>query len=411
METEKLLSVENALLRVLLGVTPPGTSHMLALEHCFGRRLSADLAALRTQPPVAVSAMDGYAVQSGDVVKIPARLAIVGESAAGCGFAGRVGPGQAVRIFTGAPVPEGADAVLVQERALAEGTQVIAQDSVPRGRNIRVAGLDFNTGDVLLRAGRRLGATELALAAAMNHASLPVARQPRVAILATGDELVRPGEIPGPGQIVASNSFAIAAYVTAAGGVPVDLGIAGDSLEALESGIARAQTESADILVTLGGASVGDHDLVKSALARQGMELDFWRIAMRPGKPLIFGRLGEMRILGLPGNPVSSIVCAILFLSPLIRALSGDRHPDADPTEPAVLAVDVGGNDMRQDYLRSALTPSADGAALVTPFGRQDSSMLRILADAECLLVRAPHAPPAKAGSPCRIIRLDHGMR
>ena len=411
MVEETLLSVSDALERVLAGAAGALGTEMLALHQCFGRRLGQDLAALRSQPPVAVSAMDGYAVRAADLAVRPASLKVVGQSAAGHGFGGAVGKRQAVRIFTGAPVPAGADCVLVQEKARLDGDQVTALESVQAGRNIRVAGLDFNTGDLLLNAGRRLGATELALAAAMNHARLPVARQPRVAILATGDELVPPGETPGPAQIVASNSFAIAAYVTAAGGMPVDLGIAGDSFAALERGIRAARTVEADILVTLGGASVGDHDLVKSALAREGMQLDFWRIAMRPGKPLIFGRLGDTRILGLPGNPVSSIVCAILFLAPLIRALCGDRHAGADLTEPALLAVDVGPNDARQDYLRSALTPSANGMAMVTPFGRQDSSMLRILADAECLLVRAPNAPPAMAGTACRIIRLDHGMR
>lgn len=410
MPAEPLLSVADALARVLAGAAMLGQEH-LPLEQCFSRRLAADLAATRTQPPMAVSAMDGYALRAQDCVLAPARLTLTGESAAGRGFAGELGAGQTVRIFTGAPVPRGADAVLVQERAEVSGNNITALEPVARGRNIRPAGLDFSTGDVLLRRGRRLGAPELALAAAMNHAVLPVARQPRVAILATGDELVRPGQMPGPEQIVASNTFAIAAYVLAAGGIPVDLGIAGDDYAALERSIHAAKAARADILVTLGGASVGDHDLVKSALAREGMSLDFWRIAMRPGKPLIHGHLGDMRILGLPGNPVSSIVCAILFLQPLVRALSGDIHAAADLTEPAVLAVDVAANDGREDYMRSGLSAQPNGPPLVTPFARQDSSMLRILAEAECLLVRAPHAPAALKGEAARVIRLDHGWR
>lgn len=405
---ESLLSVEAALARVLEGASGPLGIEMLPLEQAFGRRLASDLAATRTQPPVAVSAMDGYAARAQDLA---APLALIGESAAGRGFAGVLAAGQTVRIFTGAPVPEGADCVLVQERAIVEGNLVTAAETVAKGRNIRAAGLDFHAGDVLLHRGRRLGAPELALAAAMNHAILPLARQPRVAILATGDELVRPGQMPGPGQIVASNSFAIAAYVVEAGGVPIDLGIAGDDYAALERSIHAAQAARADILVTLGGASVGDHDLVKSALAREGMTLDFWKIAMRPGKPLIHGHLGNIRILGLPGNPVSSIVCALLFLQPLIRALSGDRNAGSQPGEQAVLGIDLPANDGRQDYLRSGLVRRAEGLPVVTPFARQDSSMLRILAEAECLLLREPHANVARMGDLVKIIRLDHFWR
>ena len=411
MSHEPLLSVEEALTRVLNRAQRPLATEMMPLHQAFGRRLSGNLSALRTQPPVAVSAMDGYAVRAADLSAAPQTLKLIGESAAGRGFSGAVNPGQAVRIFTGAPVPEGADCVLVQERATAGTGQVTALDAVAKGRNIRPAGLDFVSGDVLLNAGRRMGAPELALAAAMNHALLPLARQPRVAIIATGDELVRPGQSPGPDQIVASNSFAIAAYVQAAGGVPVDLGIAGDSLSALEAALQNARAEKADIVVTLGGASVGDHDLVRGALAREGMELDFWRIAMRPGKPLIHGHLGDMHILGLPGNPVSSIVCAILFLQPLIRALSGDPYAAASQSEPALLGADVPENDGRADYLRSSLTSFSNALPVAIPFPRQDSSMLRILAEAECLLLRAPRAPAASKGSMVEVIRLDHSWK
>jgi molybdopterin molybdotransferase len=274
------------------------------------------------------------------------------------------------------------------------------------GRNIRKAGLDFVRGDALLSQGHCLNAPDLALAAAMNHAHLPVHVRPKIAILATGDELVAPGQEPGPDQIVASNSFAVAAYAKAAGADVLDLGIAGDRYEDLQQAFARARAAGVDVLVTLGGASVGDHDLVQTALKREGMELGFWKIAMRPGKPLMHGRMGEMQILGLPGNPVSAIVCAVLFLVPLVRALSGDRTAGEDPSVAGILGVDLGPNDSRQDYLRASLAPQQQGLPIVTPFGRQDSSMLRTLAASQALLIRAPHAPAARAGDPCRMVLL-----
>jgi molybdopterin molybdotransferase len=277
---------------------------------------------------------------------------------------------------------------------------------VSRGASIRTAGLDFTEGEVLLKAGRRLGPSEISLAAAMNHADVPVYRKPRVAILATGDELVRPGQAIGPDQIVTSNSFAIAGFVRWAGGEPLDLGIAGDTFAALEAGIKAARDAGSDILVTLGGASVGDYDLVKPALAKEGMDLSFWRIAMRPGKPLIHGRLGPMPILGLPGNPVSSVVCGLLFLVPLLRALSGDPDASADKSEPARLGSAIRANDMRQDFMRARLTPSDDGLPVATAFSLQDSSLVGVLAQAQCLIIRKPHAPPAAAGDLCRILRL-----
>jgi molybdopterin molybdotransferase len=316
-----------------------------------------------------------------------------------------VGPGEAVRIFTGAPVPTGADTVIIQENTTAEADLVTILQPEHMGRNIRAAGLDFVRGDILLARGTRLGPCELALAAAMNHATLPVTRRPRIALLATGDELVQPGEALGPDQIVTSNTFAVGAYAQAAGAEVIDLGIAGDTFAAIEAGIGAARAAGADVLVTLGGASVGDHDLVQTALTREGMELGFWKIAMRPGKPLMHGRIGEMRILGLPGNPVSAIVCGVLFLIPLIRALAGDQQAGSDPTESAVLGCDLPTNDSREDYLRATLTPGA-GLPVATPFSRQDSSMLRVLARSHCLVVREPEAAAAKAGEHCRIIRL-----
>lgn len=401
-----LTPVADALAGILAGASPIRERETVPLDRAEGRTLAADVAALRTQPPFPASAMDGFAVRAADVATVPARLALIGTSAAGHAFTGTVGPGQCVRIFTGAPVPAGADAILIQENARAEGNMVEALSPVTAGRFVRQAGLDFREGEVLLRAGRRLGPSAVALAAAMGHATLPVVRRPRVAILATGDELVRPGEPTGPDQIVASNTYAVAAIAERAGAEALDLGIARDDLPALTAAIDAARDAGADVLVTLGGASVGDHDLVQRALAARGWELGFWRIAMRPGKPLMHGRLGAMTVLGLPGNPVSSIVCSLIFLVPLVRALSGDPDAGAVATQPARLGVDLPANDERQDYLRARLSAGEDGTLVATPFPRQDSSMLRLMAEAEALVVRAPHAPAARAGDPCRIIRL-----
>ncbi len=407
-----LLQVGEALARILAPISPLATE-TVRLHQARGRTLAADLAARRTQPPSDVSAMDGYALRFDDLEDLARPLTLVGESAAGRGYGGALRPGETVRIFTGAPVPAGADTVLIQEMARVEDAGVLAGERPARGRNIRQAGLDFTAGEVLLRAGTRLGAAEIALAAAMNHAELPVARRPLVAIIATGDELVAPGDAVGPDQIVASNSFAVAAFVEAAGGVALDLGIVVDDLEKLEAAIRAAREAGADVLVTLGGASVGDHDLVKPALAKQGMELGFWRIAMRPGKPMIHGRMttasGTMSVLGLPGNPVSSIVCSVLFLQPLLRALSGDPRAAEDGSEPAVIGAPLPANDKRQDYLRAGLHIGVDGRLVATPNPLQDSSMLRVLAEAECLLIRGPNATADQPGAPCRILRLRQG--
>ncbi|WP_026606283.1 gephyrin-like molybdotransferase Glp [Methylocapsa acidiphila] len=406
MNVSAAISVAEARARILAGVSPDRPTELVPLARAYGRTLAEDLAATRTQPSKAVSAMDGYAVRAVDLAVLPTKLRQIGESAAGHGFSGRLGAGETVRIFTGAPLPDGADAILMQEDAKAEDGVIEPLRNVGAGRFIRAKGLDFTAGETLLRRGTRLGPSEMALAAAMNHAEIKVARRPRVGILATGDELVAPGGAIGPDQIVASNSFAVAALVEAAGGEPIDLGIAADALAALEAKIQAARDAGADVLVTLGGASVGDHDLVRPALAKEGMEFGFWRIAMRPGKPLIHGRLGGMAILGLPGNPVSTIVAGLLFLSPLVRALSGDPTAADDPSEPAALGEAIGENDGREDYLRAALSASPDGLPTATPFKAQDSSLLGVLARAQCLLIRAPHAPAAEAGERCRIIRL-----
>jgi molybdopterin molybdotransferase len=403
MSDDKLLSVDDALARVLAGAARLGEEEA-TLAAARGRTLSRDLVAKRTQPPVDVSAMDGYAVRAADLAAGPLKL--VGESAAGYGYGAALAPGETVRIFTGAPVPAGADAILLQEDADAADGAVRARPGATAGNHIRKAGLDFREGAAALFAGTRLGPVELALAAAMNNATLPVARRPRVALLASGDELVPPGAEPGPAQIIACNSFAVGAIAEDAGAEAIDLGLFRDDLAELERGIGLARDARADILVTLGGASVGDRDLLRPALARQGMTLDFWKIAMRPGKPLISGRLGDAHILGLPGNPVASIVCALVFLAPLIRALQGDPRAGADPTETAIAGADLPANKGRRDYMRATLVRDAEGRLVATPLPMQDSSLLTELAQAQALLIREAGDPPLPAGAPCRIWRL-----
>ncbi len=402
-----MITVEEALRRVLASAETPLGEENVALEKAYGRVLARDLKALRTQPPFSNSAMDGYALRAADTASPPATLKVIGESAAGRAFAGALGPGEAVRIFTGAPMPDGADAIVIQEDVEREGERIRLSAAAPTGDNLRPAGMDFQAGEPLLPAGRRLTPRDVALAAAANHAALGVRRRARVAILATGDELVAPGGALGPAQIIASNNFAVAGVVGACGGVAIDLGIAVDDLGALKAAVAQARDAEADVLVTLGGASVGDYDLVQQALLSAGMELGFWRIAMRPGKPLMHGSLGPLRILGLPGNPTSSMVCAILFLRPLLRALHGEPGAGADLSQPARLAADLRANGVRQDYMRARLSRDAEGVLLATPVADQDSSLVKTMARADGLIVRAPHAPPAKAGEACRVIPFD----
>ncbi len=397
-----MIPVADAIARILAGVEPL-PAEMVPLGDGLGRVLAEDLASRRTQPPAAVSAMDGYAVRAEDAARTPSKLRIVAEIAAGAAWAGRVGPGEAARIFTGAPVPDGADAIVIQEDCERTGDLVSVREAAKAGAYVRPAGLDFAEGDVLLHAGRRLTSRDIGLAAAMNRPWLPVRRRPLVALLATGDEIALPGEPLGPQQIVSSSGPGLAALVAEAGGQAVSLGVAEDSTAALRARAAGA--EGADILVTMGGASVGEHDLVQSALAEDGLEVDFWRIAMRPGKPLMFGRMGGALVLGLPGNPVSAFVCALLFLRPLIDAMLG--LPAGPPArEPARLGTDLGANDRREDYLRARLAADGEDLPVATPFARQDSSMLARFVEADALVVRAPHAPPASAGDLVEIIRL-----
>jgi molybdopterin molybdotransferase len=399
-----LMPVADALAAVLAGAEPL-PEEMVALDAAHHRVLARDVAALRTQPPQAMSAMDGYAVRAADAAAVAARFKVIGEVAAGRPFAKTVGAGEAVRIFTGGVIPDGTDAVIIQEDTVAESGGITITEAARPGRNIRPAGIDFRKGDVLLTGGSRLTDRDLSLAAGMNYPELPVRRRPKVALLATGDELVMPGTTPGVGQIVYSNGYALRALARQEGAETIDLGIAADTIEATTLGVRRARDSGADILITTGGASVGDHDLVKQSLEAEGVTMAFWRIAMRPGKPMMHGRLGAMRVIGLPGNPVSSYVCGMLFLVPLIRALQG-RTIVHHARETALLGRDVAANDQREDYLRARLELRADGALIATPVDHQDSSLLGNLAAARALVIRAPFAPAASAGSPCDILQL-----
>jgi molybdopterin molybdotransferase len=400
-----LISVAEALNRVLAHAQalPP---EEVALEDANGRVLARDLTALRTQPPADVSAMDGYAVRTADIANAPLGLKVIGEVAAGRPFAAVVGPGEAARIFTGGVIPAGADTVVVQELTNREADRVEVLKPSSKGLHIRAEGLDFRCGDSLFAKGHWLTARDLALLAGMNHPLVTLHRRPKIALFATGDELVPPGTEPGPGQIVYSNGFALAALARQEGAAVTDLGLVGDAIEATLAAIHRARDIPADILVTTGGASVGDYDFVHKAFAAEGMDLSFWKVAMRPGRPLMHGRLGGMHILGLPGNPVSSYVCAFLFLIPLIRRMSG-RADLTVPVESAVLGCDLPANDEREDYLRSSLRHTPAGT-IATPFPLQDSSMMVPLAKSDCLVIREPYAPPANVGSRCAIVKFEH---
>ena len=396
-----MIPVADARRRILAGFAPLA-GEQIALSQAHGRVLSEGVTARLTKPPHDVSAMDGYAVRAQDVAQVPAMLKVVGEAPAGGAHDTPIGPGEAVRIFTGGPLPEGADAIVIQENTTRDGDRVTVTAGAARGRFVRRRGLDFTEGDAGPAAGTRLGPREIGLIAAMNVPWIMVARRPRVAILSTGDEIVMPGEPLGPNQIVSSNALALASIVTAAGGEPVNLGIATDDEASLRRLVAGA--ERADLLVVTGGMSVGEHDLVRHVLGEDGLDLDFWKIAMRPGKPLSFGRFGATPMLGFPGNPVSTLVCGHLFLRPAIARMQGLEDDDGEET--ARLAVDLGANDERQDYLRAELARDGEGGWVATPFPAQDSSMLAILARAGCLVVRAPHAPAAAAGETVRIVRL-----
>jgi molybdopterin molybdotransferase len=405
-----LLPVNEAMKRICAAIDRATTSETISIIDAVGRVLAAPLVATRTQPPFPASAMDGYAVRAEDL-RVGKPLHVIGESAAGKGWHHRLSMGEAVRIFTGAPVPEGADTILIQENAVLEkmksggGTHIIPTQPEMKGRFVRAAGTDFRQGQAFFEAGYRLQAKDMALAASLGISTAAVRSKPRVAVLATGDELVNPGKIPGPDQIIAANHLSVMALASNAGAEVQFLGIAPDSLDALADAIAAAHLWHADILVTMGGASVGDHDLVQTALASAGMDLSFWRIAMRPGKPLLFGSLNAMRVLGLPGNPASSVVCAHLFLRPLIAAFLG--RPFEDTTQIGRLGANLPANDQRQDYLRAVVTKAEDGIPVLTALPAQDSALTSVLALADALVIRPPHASQAMAGDLCEFIRLE----
>jgi molybdopterin molybdotransferase len=397
------LSVSEARRRILEDVAPTEPENV-AIEAAAGRTLAAPLSARLTQPPFDASAMDGYAVRAADTQILPATLTVIGEAAAGHPFGGSVNTGQAVRIFTGAPMPAGTDAIVIQENTARDGAKVIVREGIADPGHIRHRGIDFKQGDTLLPAGRRIGPREIALAASMGHGTLQVRRRPRIAMLSTGDELVRPGRTPGPGQIVASNHLGVGALLEVAGAEVRQLGIARDTREDLAAHIAQAA--DSDVLVTIGGASVGDHDLVGPVLEARGMALSFWKIAMRPGKPLMFGKLGAARVVGLPGNPVSSLVCGRIFLVPLVRALLGQSAASEDTVQ-AHVTVALAPNGPREHYMRATSRPGPDGMPLVTPVRSQDSSLLSALSEADCLLLRPVEAPAVPSGGLVPILRLD----
>jgi molybdopterin molybdotransferase len=397
-----MISVEEALARLLapLEMLPP---EQVSVADAVGRVLAEDVAARRTQPPFAVSAMDGYAVRAADVERVPMTLRIVAEIPAGAGFGGRLGAGEAARIFTGAPLPDGADAIVIQEDTERSGDTVEIREGAPQGRYVRRAGLDFAEGEVLLRAPRRLTPRDIGLAAAMNRPWLFVHRRPRVAILSTGDEIVMPGDPVGPHQIVSSNALALSAFVTASGGVPVLVGNAPDDPEALRHVAAAAR--GVDLFVTTGGVSVGEHDLVRDVLSEDGLAIDFWEIAMRPGKPLMFGRRGAALVFGLPGNPVSALVTAALFALPVLRGVAGH----ADPIGPRLalpLAAPLPPNGPRRHFRRARLEPAPSGTQ-VMPIMETDSAHLLSLALADALIVQPEDDPGLPAGAVVEVVPLE----
>ena len=398
-----LMPVETAREHMLKNVKPTRLE-LVALEDAVGRVLAVPVKARRPQPPFDASAMDGYAAIASDLAATPVSLKVIGVSAAGHRFGGRLRSGEVVRIFTGAPMPRGADTIVIQENTAAQSSPYLSVlQQATTGQHVRKAGLDFQRGDVMLPAGTIFNARDIGLAASANAANVKVRRRPVVAIIATGDELVPPGAAPSPDQIISSNSPALVALVKRFGGEPVDLGIIPDRLKAIERAIARAS--DADILVTTGGASVGEHDHVQAALKNAGVRIAFWKIAMRPGKPFIFGRRKGQRVMGLPGNPVSALVCARLFLKPLLNRMLG-LHA-GDDLVAAQLGIAMKANDSRQDYVRATVDVAPDGVRTVTPLAKQDSSMQRLFRESQALIVRPPHAPAAEAGELVQILPLD----
>ena len=390
-----MLSVDAALDRILVSLSPTKPTRLL-LSDALGQILAEDIYAKLTLPPHDVSAMDGYAVRADDLANCPAELTRIGEAAAGYPWTGRVEAGQAVRIFTGGHVPEGADTIVIQENvdatSEADNTVITVHNSAAKGRYIRPAGLDISAGALAVGKGTLLSARCIGLAVAAGATSAVVSQPPRIGILSTGDELVPPGQFPGPGQIISSNAAFLSAFVKSCGAEAVDLGIAADKPGAVSDAVMAAT--NLDMVVTTGGASVGNHDHIVGDLADGA--LDFWKIAMRPGKPLIWGKIGNTQLLGLPGNPVSTAVCALVFLAPAISKLGGGEHQQHLFT--AAITTDLPKNDLRQDYIRASMGLTDNGVTSVCPAQRQDSSMMATLAHANAFIVRPPFDPPITAG-------------
>lgn len=402
-----LLPVDEARNRIVAAMVPTPVE-TVSLAHALNRVLAADVTARVTQPPTDVSAMDGYAVRAEEVAEAPARLKQIGTAPAGGAFTGEVKTGETVRIFTGGPLPRGTNTIIIQENTSAEGDWITIEEPAKAGNYVRQAGLDFREGEVGVSAGTVLTPRSIGLAAAMNVPWLEVRCRPRVALLATGDEIVRPGDPIAENQIVSSNTLAMAAFLRAHGAEPIDLGIALDNRQSLITMVEGIR--GADLLVTMGGASVGDHDLVRTVLGARGLEVDFWRIAMRPGKPLMFGSIDGVPMIGVPGNPVSSLVCALIFLLPAVNTLLGLNNPQTRMTRMAILGTDLPPNDEREDYLRASLAADPDGNPVVNPYPKQDSSMLSLLSQADCLAIRPANAPAARAGERIKIIELANAL-
>lgn len=406
MSLKELIPADRALDIVLRDVETIGYE-VLDLRSAGNRILAKDIVSKRTQPPFDASAMDGYAVRQDDVTTLPATLEVMGESKAGTPFEGVLQPGKAVRIFTGAVVPNGADTIIIQENTLRNHEKIDILKSTPKGKFIRKAGLDFRKGEKLLNSGEVLTPHKLALAASMNHASLPVYKAAKAALVSTGDELVMPGEATGPGQIIASNTFGIAASIENCGVQVIDLGIAEDTRDALRAKLIEAITRDVDVIITTGGASVGDHDLVLPVAREIGFEFEIAKIAMRPGKPFLFARFRHkgktVYLTGLAGNPVSSLVAFNVFVKPLLQKVSG-YDVEAISRIPAILGCDLPENDERAEYMRATLETTHDGRKIATPFQNQDSSMLANLVRANCLVYRQAKAKAAQTGDPCEIV-------
>ncbi len=396
-----LLPVDAAL-KAILARVPTVMPEQVGLSEALGRVLAAPVIATHDQPPFDASAMDGYALRAADVSEGTA-LRVIGMSQAGAGFPGALSAGEAVRIFTGAPLPPGADTVIMQEEALRDGDLVRFTAPARLGHSVRARGNDFATGNVLLRPGARLTPMQIAVAAAANHASLAVSRRPDIALVATGDELVPPGTKLGADQIVASNSFGLAAMLAPYAGSITDHGIIADDAALLRQSLGKALAAQPDILITTGGASVGEHDLVQDALKDLGVTLDFWRINMRPGKPLMFGTHGRTLVFGLPGNPVSAMVTAIVFIKPALRAWLGYAEPEHWRLP---LAAATPANSARRHFMRARLLQTPTGPQL-QPVSQTDSGHTSSLADADMLIVQPENDPGQPAATLVEALPID----